>query len=193
MDKDFCGYRTCTFAVDLPRLTSLSDSPYINYCDVISGGMQVNDVSSKLRAIADQIDGYVEAPLQVHDDRTFKYRSKTPRLDFGRIAKIIYNARRSREKEIGIEGLFSDPAWDILLDLLINETENRRVSITSACIASCVPSTTALRWLSTLEEYGLVERVEDKSDARRTFVRLTQIGRKKVCAAIESNVEAGRS
>jgi len=150
----------------------------------------MNDFSSKLRALADQIDGFLEAPTQVVDIDYHEYNPKSPRLDFGRMAKMIYCGRRNRDKAIGIDDLFNDPAWDILLDLLVNETSHKPVSVTSACIASCVPPTTALRWLSTLEEYGLVERAEDATDARRTFVRLTKTGRKKVCAAILSSVEA---
>ena len=50
------------------------------------------------------------------------------------------------------------------------------MAVTSACIGSGVPSTTALRWLNVLEARGLVEREEDNADARRSFVRLTPRG-----------------
>ncbi len=43
--------------------------------------------------------------------------------------------------------LFADPAWDMLLDLTAARVEARRVSVTSLCIASGVPPTTALRWI----------------------------------------------
>lgn len=81
-------------------------------------------------------------------------------------------ARRLREELLPAE-LFADPAWDMLLDLYASEVEGRRVSISSACIAAAVPPTTALRWLTRLEEVGLTRRQGDAKDSRRSFVRLT--------------------
>ncbi|MGX7951951.1 winged helix DNA-binding protein [Tsuneonella sp. HG249] len=69
--------------------------------------------------------------------------------------------------------LFADPAWDILLDLTAARAEHTRVSVTSLCIASGVPPTTALRWIGQMTEAGLLERVEDDSDRRRAFIRLS--------------------
>jgi len=81
-------------------------------------------------------------------------------------------ARRLRERLLPAE-LFADPAWDMLLDLYASEFERQRVSISSACIAAAVPATTALRWLTRLEELALIERQDDPHDSRRSFVRLT--------------------
>ena len=69
--------------------------------------------------------------------------------------------------------LFADPAWDILLDLAVARAEHARVSVTSLCIASGVPPTTALRWISQMTEAGLLVRVEDDSDRRRAFIELS--------------------
>jgi len=46
--------------------------------------------------------------------------------------------------------------------------------VTSLCIASGVPPTTALRWISQLTEAGLFERIEDDSDRRRAFIALSE-------------------
>lgn len=146
----------------------------------------MNGVSIRLREIADQIDEHNDGERPSHEAGRVPYHPTFKNLDFGAIADQMYKARRTREKLFGIAGLFSDPAWDILLDLLINENRMSRVSVTSACIASCVPATTALRWLSTLEEYGLVERHQDAADARRTFIALTKLGRQKTCEALFS-------
>ncbi len=70
-------------------------------------------------------------------------------------------------------GLFADPAWDILLDLTAALAEGKRVSVTSLCIASGVPPTTALRWIAQMTEAGLLERVEDEADRRRAFITLS--------------------
>jgi DNA-binding MarR family transcriptional regulator len=69
--------------------------------------------------------------------------------------------------------LFADPAWDMLLDLTAARVEHTRVSVTSLCIASGVPPTTALRWIGQMAEAGLLARVEDETDRRRAFIVLT--------------------
>lgn len=92
------------------------------------------------------------------------------------LARRLYANRRRRSKYF-TEDLLGEPGWDILLDLYVNEGDRKRVSVTSACIGSCVPSTTALRWIALMETEGLVLRENDGSDRRRAFIRLTERGR----------------
>jgi DNA-binding MarR family transcriptional regulator len=88
-------------------------------------------------------------------------------------AIALYKGRRARTTLLGRSAdLFGEPAWDILLDLFIAREKGQLVSISSACIAADVPSTTALRWLSVLEQRGLVERLGDPADRRRFHLRL---------------------
>ena len=72
--------------------------------------------------------------------------------------------------------LFADPAWDMLLDLYYSDLMQRRITISSLCIASNVPATTALRWIKVLQADGLVSRQADHLDGRRHFVALTDAG-----------------
>lgn len=81
-------------------------------------------------------------------------------------------ARRDRAHIIADEHL-GEPAWDILLDLFVAARLGRCVSILDACIAANVPSTTGLRHVRKLEESGLILRYADRSDRRRSFVRLS--------------------
>ena len=85
----------------------------------------------------------------------------------------LIQARRTRARYLTPD-LFADPAWDILLDLLRAEIAHERISVSSACIAAAVPTTTGLRWLKALEQHGLVVRQRDHHDARRTYVALTK-------------------
>ena len=84
-------------------------------------------------------------------------------------------ARRMRAQFFADE-LFADPAWDMLLDLYAAQLEDRRVSVSSLCIAAAVPPTTALRWIGTLHDAGLFERRADPSDRRRVYVALSTKG-----------------
>ncbi|HUQ12693.1 MAG TPA: winged helix DNA-binding protein [Novosphingobium sp.] len=89
-----------------------------------------------------------------------------------RLVRRIIRQRQMRARFF--EGdLFADPAWDMLLDLAAARAEHTRVSVTSLCIASGVPPTTALRWIGQMTEAGLLERVEDETDRRRAFIALT--------------------
>lgn len=98
-----------------------------------------------------------------------------PGLPDPRLLRRIIRQRRMRSKFFKGD-LFADPAWDILLDLAAARAENKRVSVTSLCIASAVPPTTALRWIAQLVEAGLLQRVEDDVDRRRAFVWLSDVG-----------------
>lgn len=69
--------------------------------------------------------------------------------------------------------LFADPAWDMLLDLYITKSQNRRLSVTGACIGANAPLATALRYMSLLQERGLIRRLPDDTDGRRAHVELT--------------------
>lgn len=70
--------------------------------------------------------------------------------------------------------LFAEPVWDILLELMeVRLGGGRPLSVSSLCIASGAPSTTALRRIEDLEREGLVTRVPDPADGRRQFVELT--------------------
>ena len=105
-----------------------------------------------------------------------KKRSKDNEADLIDYAKRTYDKRRQRDAIFNDPDLFGEPAWDILLDLMHAEHKGKRVSITSACIGSAVPSTTALRWIKILESKGLIERFIDERDGRRNFIRLSDTG-----------------
>lgn len=96
--------------------------------------------------------------------------SATPELSAATVRSVIL-ARRLRSSYFPDE-LFADPAWDIFLDLLLAEISQQRVSISSACAAAAVPATTALRWLNSLVQQGLINRRADPHDGRRVFVEL---------------------
>lgn len=88
------------------------------------------------------------------------------------IDAVIYR-RRQRAAYLP-QDLIADPAWDIMLALLRAEVLQRRESVSDLYAAAGVPETTALRWLKSLEERGLVLRRADPLDRQRVFVELTR-------------------
>lgn len=83
--------------------------------------------------------------------------------------------RRLRERML-LGGLFADPAWDMLLELTASRIDDTLISVSSLCTASAVPPTTALRWIGLLEDAEMIERTFDTTDARRTYLALSQKG-----------------
>ena len=86
--------------------------------------------------------------------------------------RAVIRARRMRANFFGGQ-LFADPAWDMLLDLFAAELEYTRVSVSSLCIAAAVPGTTALRWIGTMLDVGLLDRTADPLDRRRAYLSLS--------------------
>ena len=82
--------------------------------------------------------------------------------------------------------LFADPAWDMLLDLMAARLEGTPVAVSSLCIASAVPATTALRWIRTLTDRGLLVRVADPRDGRRVFIDLSEQTARSLTAYLRS-------
>lgn len=107
------------------------------------------------------------------DDTARLVRVPRPPLPDPRLVRRIIRQRQLRAQFFDAE-LFADPAWDMLLDLTAARVEHTRVSVTSLCIASGVPPTTALRWIAQMTESGLFDRVEDDTDRRRAFIVLSE-------------------
>ena len=99
-------------------------------------------------------------------------RAMRPALPDPRLIRRIIRQRQLRARFFDGD-LFADPAWDILLDLTAARAEHLRVSVTSLCIASGVPPTTALRWIGQMTDAGLLLRVDDEADRRRAFIALS--------------------
>ena len=89
-----------------------------------------------------------------------------------RLIRQTIRLRRMRDAFLG-DGLFEDPAWDMMLDLYAAHLEGGRVSVSSLCIAAAVAPTTALRWIGKLTDLGLLERRPDPADRRRAFLALS--------------------
>lgn len=77
------------------------------------------------------------------------------------VSRII-EARRVRESFFR-PGLFSEPAWDILLALFLAELRQQRVAASDLARTIAISLTVALRWIDALEREGLVRRHPDRA------------------------------
>ncbi len=90
--------------------------------------------------------------------------------DAALLRKLI-RAESTRAMAIGGKAL-GDPAWNILLDLILASLEDRKVAVSSACIVAGVATTTALRLITRMVDDGVLMRVPDESDGRRHFLAI---------------------
>ena len=87
--------------------------------------------------------------------------------------------RKVRSKYLP-EELFSDPCWEMLLDLYDSRLSGEDVTVTGLGVVSGVPMSTALRRIQELQKHRLIERIDDRSDKRRQLVTLTPDGLKAI-------------
>lgn len=120
--------------------------------------------------------------------RAFAPAPASTEITAGAVRDVL-RARRLRDRFFG-EGLFEDPAWDMLLDLFAAQLEGARVSVSSLCIAAAVAPTTALRWIGKLTAARLLDRAPDPEDRRRAFVALSDGARDAMHRYVAALVEA---
>jgi len=99
--------------------------------------------------------------------------------DLMQLARRISHWRRKRDAMFG-PVIFADPEWDILLDLFVQGGIDRRVSMSSLCIAASVPTTTAMRSINAMIQQGVLAKSRDEGDARRVLIELTEETRAKM-------------
>lgn len=87
--------------------------------------------------------------------------------------------RRARDTVFGGD-LFSDPAWDILLELYAANLTGRVVSLTDLTTAIGAPAPTVARWVAALTERGLVESNLDSLSLPKLQIRLSAEGTRKM-------------
>ena len=122
---------------------------------------KAEDIRDRLSSALRLVDQIVSAPAPIRPVQ----RITEERL------RAALRVRRNRDRYFDSK-LFADPAWDILLELYAAELGQRRVAVSSLCIGAAVPATTALRWIKTLEQKGMIQRAADPTDGRRVFVSL---------------------
>lgn len=129
----------------------------------------IQQIAEIIQAIATtEGTGEKSRKSDIGTDSVFTFRN-----DFLPLLRNEVSKRNLRRKYFPSE-LFSEPGWNILLDMYDSLLRDRAVCVTDACIASQSPPTTALRWLQRLEELGLVERRPSTSDSRVTYLSLSE-------------------
>lgn len=96
-----------------------------------------------------------------------------------RTAYAILLRRRRRRDQFG-PAMFGEAAWDMLLEVYVQETSGSASTEEQLQLASASASSTAGRWLQCLEREGLIARRDRPVDGGTKFVELTDSGRQAV-------------
>lgn len=144
-----------------------------------------NEGSDRLREMGFQLIEMADA-LKKNNESAFRF-SRTRPTDSDQLtqphltqqAEDEYRLRRARIPGLQ-DVILGEPAWDILLDLFVQQAKGRLVSVSSACIASSAPMTTALRYLKLLESNGLIVSSRVNHDDRIRMVELSASGREQM-------------
>jgi DNA-binding MarR family transcriptional regulator len=131
-------------------------------------GSKIGDLLGQLHDLSTRLSNILTAETEAVDPSGY------------RMVADILRLRRLRDKLFGGD-LFGEPAWDMLLEVYAAEWTGRKLSVSGACYASGVPSSTALRWILRLERDGWLRRIGDPSDRRRSWLILSEEAHKKIC------------
>jgi DNA-binding transcriptional ArsR family regulator len=95
---------------------------------------------------------------------------------------------RMRRRRNALSEFFDWPTWDMLVDLTAVRAEGGHVSVSSVCIASGAPQSTALRKLTALEEAKLIRRYLHGTDRRRVCIAISDEAAEMVMAAVREEI-----
>ncbi len=119
---------------------------------------------SRISANVDQKRSDSEAP-EIVMDRDAKHNASTARrlLDIGRQAETMFDGP-----------LLSNPGWDILLDLYIQRSEGKPISIISVCVAANAPTSTVLRYIQAMLDSGTIVKRPSLDDSESLLIDLSE-------------------
>jgi hypothetical protein len=107
---------------------------------------------------------------------TYVEETFLPRARIYRNAVARLDRLQHRRRTIFPKSLFSDPAWDIVVELFKAHFSQQRMSIMILSRAAGVAPTTTLRWVNCLVDRNIAVRTHDPLDGRRVFVSLSATG-----------------
>jgi hypothetical protein len=100
-------------------------------------------------------------------------------ISVARRVRTVIDARRHRNR--AFPGLFADPAWDLLLELLLARLEGRTCSVSEVATTAEMAPSTCLRWISRLEREGALVRDPSPSDGRKSSLQLSDDWAERMC------------
>lgn len=105
------------------------------------------------------------------------------------MARSDLSARQRKRKIFFESEMFGEPAFEILIHAYIAEVERSSVSTTDLCSSASLPISIGVRYISILEQQGLLRRHPSMTDFRITNVSITRLGISKINEYYLSHLE----
>lgn len=105
------------------------------------------------------------------------------------MARNDLNARQRKKKIFSESEIFGEPAFEILLHTYVADAERRTLAATELCSSASVPISIGTRYISILEQQGLLSRHPSMTDFRTTIVSITHLGIAKINEFYLSHLE----
>ena len=123
-------------------------------------------------------------------ERTRKLPDPPNKDELIQLASKMFSARK-RRAEFFNPDMFGETAWDFLLVLYMLDERGPRLTVGRLSEFADAPSSSTVRWLGSLESQQLVTRESHPTDARASFVRLTDRGRELMEVYLSETLTAG--
>ncbi|MBB4087562.1 MarR family transcriptional regulator [Sphingomonas carotinifaciens] len=121
----------------------------------------------------DLIDVVVRLPRKAVENTLLSAAAATGTLADQRLAEAKTLLAGRRRRGSCFKGVrFSDPSWDMILELYVAEQEGSTIAVSQLCTLSGGSMTTALRHIEDLEALGLINRAPDPTDRRKAIVTM---------------------
>ena len=118
---------------------------------------------ARISTIVDQKRRNVDAPEPFTDQDILRNASTARRiLEISRQADAMFDGP-----------LLSNPGWDILLDLYIQRSSGKRISIISVCVAANAPTSTVLRYIQAMMDSGTIVKRPSPDDGEGLLIDLS--------------------
>lgn len=126
-----------------------------------------------------QASGTQKNPLAQLKALLFRKTLRRPRRLTEDHIRSVLLVRRARGGVLG-ENLFSEPAWDVLLELYAAELGGRSMTLSDLARATDTPVSVIARWQAALEDHRLTRSTVSPEDPSRVTISLTAEGSSKM-------------
>ena len=185
---------TCRFALRRPiemivatgdgSLESAVKAMRLRASDFLTKPVSTADLSAALRRASRSIADHSlrpkspgeEQPQPIEADTRTNRADQTAPTDEELLAVLRTLKRTSDQRlEFFDQTIFGDPCWDILLELTAARIQGQPVPVSSACNATHLPFSTALRYVRRLVDLGMIKRWPDPNDRRRDLLDVEDV------------------
>ena len=147
--------------------------------DFLTKPVSVADLAAALRRASRSLAGEMlrpqpktgEQPPEMGAEIRVVRADRAAPTDQELLAVLVTLKRTSDQRsEYFDKTIFGDPCWDILLELTAARIQGQPVPVSSACTATNLPFSTALRYIRQLVDLGMIKRWKDPNDRRRDLL-----------------------